>query len=230
MHPSSLNKRGFTLIELLVVIAIMAVIATVGVPSLFSLTKSNQMNQATSELQGLLEQARQYAVAQNTYVWVAFNTQITNNIDTMSIAIVASMDGSDPGTFGISPTPNYTVPSTSLNLVSKVRTFQHFQLQIPGSYNFTPPTSLPATPVTGSANALTTSATFNIQIPGNADTSAFTQCMQFTPSGQARNSSGPIDIIEFALEPAQVHTVPNGKNVAIVQVNGLTGQAIVYRK
>jgi len=230
MHPSCPNKRGFTLVELLVVIAIMAIVTAISVPSIFSLTNSGKMNQTASELAGLLEQARQYAVAQNTYVWVMFNTQTANNTDTLAVGVVASTDGSDPGTFGASPSPNFTVPSANLILVTKIRTFPQFQLQSPGSYSFAVPASLPTSPVTGPANALATNATFNIQIPGNSSTTSFNEFVQFTPSGEARNSSSPIDIVEFGIDPAQTHTTPNNNNVAVLQVNGITGQGIVYRK
>jgi len=233
MHPSCLNKQAFTLVEMLVVIAIVVILTAVTAPSIVSLNNSGQMNQVTLELRGMLEQARQYAVAQNTYVWVAFNAQTSNNIDTISVAMVASMDGSDPGT--MSSASLLSVPSADLTLISKVRSFQQFQLQVPGGYSFALPVSVPTTPAIASANAPASAssggtATFNIQIPGNTTTTPFAQFIQFTPSGEARNSSNPIDIIEFALEPAQNHTVPNPNNVAVVQINGLTGEALVYRR
>jgi prepilin-type N-terminal cleavage/methylation domain-containing protein len=226
MSSSHSQKKGFTLVELLTVISIMAVMAAISIPSVFSLTSSGKMNQTTSELGGILEQARQYAAAQNTYVWVTFNTQTTNNIDLLTVAVVASTDGTDPTI----TSSTATVPSTGLNLISKIRTFQQVQLKTAGTFPANQVASLPTTPVTGAPNALSGSDTFNVQIPGNTTTSAFTQSIEFTPSGEARNTSSPIDIIEFGLEPAVNSSIPNPLNVAVVRVNGITGQAIVYRR
>lgn len=224
MRSSPSPKQGFTLVELLVVMSIMTILAAISAPSIFSLINSSKMNQTTSELAGLLEQARQYAAGHNTYVWVAFNTQVVNDINTLSVAVVASTDGSNPGVFG-------AVPSPSLNLISKVRTFQQVQLESAGYFTTSQVSSLPTiTPVIGSANALSTSATFNIQMPGSTTDTSFTQSIEFTPSGEARNTTSPIDLIEFGLEPAQTSSVSNTNNVAVVRVNGITGQAFVYRR
>lgn len=70
MKPTSLassRKPEFSLIELLVVLAI--------VMMMFSLAAFNQTGQASrltktcGDIADLLEQARTYAMAQNTYVW-----------------------------------------------------------------------------------------------------------------------------------------------------------------
>jgi hypothetical protein len=57
----------------------------------------------------------------------------------------------------------------------------------------------------------------------------FTQAIEFTPSGQARNGGGPVDVIDVDLQP-QKGTVNDPKNVAVLRVNGLTGETAVYRQ
>jgi prepilin-type N-terminal cleavage/methylation domain-containing protein len=213
--------RGFTLVELLVVMGIVIILAVASAPSIISILSGGSMNQATMEINGILEQAREYAVAKNTYVWVTFNTQVVNNLDTLTVAVVASNDGTDPGVYG-------AVTGTNFSVISKIRSFPQMELKDAGSFTSSQVSSLPASPTTGTVNALQSSAVFTIQIPGSG-TATFSKSVKFDPSGQARNGVSPIDIIEFALEPAQNTTLPNPNNAAVMRINGLTGQTVVYR-
>jgi Tfp pilus assembly protein FimT len=219
----SAGSRAFALVELLVVIALMIILTSISLPALSSMSKSQRMNQTVTEVGGVLEQARQYAIAQHTYVWVVFHTRVVDGLDRVYVSIVASRDGTDPGVYG-------NVPSTSFELVSKVKSFQQIQLKEAGAFTASQVTSLPLTPVVTSLNALSTTTTFNIQLPGDSTRSPFSQTLVFTPSGEAQNGGSPIDIIEFALEPAQNKTLSNPDNVAVVRLNGITGQAFVYRR
>ncbi|HSI84090.1 MAG: Tfp pilus assembly protein FimT/FimU [Candidatus Methylacidiphilales bacterium] len=215
------SPKGFTLIELLSVITIIAAITAMSVPRLFS--SSNKVNQTAMELAGLLEQARQCAVAQNTNVWVAFNTQTVNNVDRLTVAVVTSRDGTDPDTYG-------TVPSSAFSLACKVRVFEQFQLKDAGAFTAAQVTSLPLTPTTGPANALSSNTVFDIYIPGSSTPVAFTKSIRFSPSGKAQNSSSPIDVVEFSLQPARSSTSADADNVVVMRVNGLTGLSHVYRR
>jgi type II secretory pathway pseudopilin PulG len=207
----------------LVVIAVIASLVSLAVPSIGSIFGGAKVNQTITELGGLLEQARQYAVAQNTHVWVLFNTDTVGSIDTLSIAVVASKDGTDPGSYG-------TVPSDNFTLISKMRTFPQFQLKNAGYFTSDKIPLLPLSPpVSDSANNLSASKSFSIKPPGNAGSVTFDRSLEFTPGGEARNASNPIDIIEFGLQPAKTSSTPDANNVVVMRVNGLTGQTLVYR-
>ncbi len=237
------RQAGFSLVELLVVIAIVALMATAGGPAINALVSSGGANENLNQLSGILEQARQYAVAQNTYVWVAFYPQTVNGIKQVSVAVIASTDGTDPAVNNGASWQNYSygnVPSSSspLALVNKIVTLKQISIQNAGTYTSTttPSVALPTNPSVSSSNGLaptnnSPNTFFQIQLPGPANTSpvAFTQAIQFTPSGQAQNSSSPIGVIDLDLLP-QKGNVDNLKSVAVLRINGLTGQTVLYRE
>ena len=65
-------RPGFTLLELLVVIAVIAILLALVAPAVTSLKKSDDLIAAAFAITGVLEQARHYAMANNTYTWVGF--------------------------------------------------------------------------------------------------------------------------------------------------------------
>ncbi len=230
------NRAGFSLVELLTVIAIIALLTAGTGQAISALISSGGANQNISQLSGILEQAREYAVSQNTYVWVTFYPGVASNgVKQVSVAVVASTDGTDPASVnGASSWQQYSygaVPSSNLALVNKVVTLK--QVSLHGAATLSPST-LPASPaVADPANSLaggtSGNALFSIQVPGTAGPSPFTQALEFTPSGQARNSNSPVDVIDVDVQP-QKGSVDDTKNVAVVRVNGLTGETVVYRQ
>ncbi len=220
------------------VISIIAILSAAGGPVISALTSSGSADQNISQLSGILEQAREYAVSQNTYVWVALhNSTAANGTNQVSVAVVASTDGTDPANLsGTSSWQTYSygaVPATGLALISKVITLK--QINIEEANQVTPPSLPTLTPAVSSpANSINDSSTnnstglFSIQIPGTSTAASFIPAVQFTPSGQARNSSSPVDVIDFDLQP-QKGTVNDIHNVAVLRMNGLTGETVIYR-
>jgi prepilin-type N-terminal cleavage/methylation domain-containing protein len=234
LHGYLHGRSAFTLVEMLVVLVIMAILSVLAAPAISSLLSGKNATRNISELSDTLELARQYATANNTYVWVAFypNTG-SDNTHSLSVAVLASNDGTDPesttstpwGTTGC----NYgTVPSSEISLVSKVTTLKQISLQNAGSFSVD---TLPATPtVTASVNSLVTSSSglFNMALPGASTPVEFTEGVEFLPSGQVRNSSSPINVIDLDVQP-QTGSASQTQNVAVLRINGLTGQTVVYR-
>lgn len=216
---------AFTLVELLTVIAIAALLAVVSIPAISGVTKSSSMNQTVAELAGLLDQARQYAIAQNTYVWVAMRSDTAADGDTLSIVILASKSGVDP-----SPWANYgAVPSTEIAVVTKPRIFRQIQMEEAGTFTATQIATLSSLPGVSVANGPSrNTASFSIRLPAATSLASFSRVVQFTPAGQARVTSSPIDIIEFGLRPVQGARAEQN-NVAVIRINGLTSQTTVYR-
>src|SRR5947208_16531781 len=64
---------GVTLIELLVVIGIMILLTVFLTPAFMNLKSAGDATGSAYTIAGLLEQARAYAKASNTYTWVGFD-------------------------------------------------------------------------------------------------------------------------------------------------------------
>ena len=102
--PESL--RGFTLIELLIVISIIAILMVLLAPAFTSLKSAGDVTSAAYTIKGVLDTARTYAKANNTYTWVGFYEEdvsqpsvshgtdpCTGCVGRVVISIVASKDG-----------------------------------------------------------------------------------------------------------------------------------------
>jgi prepilin-type N-terminal cleavage/methylation domain-containing protein len=74
--PVSLRRlapRGaFTLVELLVVVAILSTLMVLAIPPFINRKSADEITNAAYSIKAVLEQARTYAKANNTYTWVGF--------------------------------------------------------------------------------------------------------------------------------------------------------------
>jgi prepilin-type N-terminal cleavage/methylation domain-containing protein len=230
-HSHHLRRaRAFTLVELLVVVAIMALLVAVGTVSLQGISSSGKFDKALTEISGILEQGRAYAVAQDTYVWVVFYENVpASGPREVFVGAFASNDGTDPfnwaGTVTM-PSPG-TFGSTTLSAVTRLYSFRGLHLQT---------TSMPDAPTAPSIPSLPASTPV-FQVTGRDDSGPVTLSgsspvywvIQFTPTGAAHNGPNPIDSIWLGLEPSVSQAVTNSPNVASLKVNGLTGLTTIYR-
>ena len=247
------SHSGFTLVELLTVIAIVVILAAISVTALVGVSGAKQFTRSIDQIQGILDQAREYAIAQNTFVWVLFYpvdpstlTPPDNSGDALYVAVVASNDGSDPVNFA-TPSPAtipYATGTTTVALIMPVvhikqvaiGTASYFtQAQIPSlPVNFpstpTPPGAKPAFSVTGNGLSLpVASAAGDISGSGNVQNTQNVSVVQFTPTGAARTSSSPIDSIWINFERTKAYKAGDTKNIAAIRINGLIGLTTVYR-
>ena len=123
------SRCAFTLLELLVVIAIMAILSVLVLPAFTKRKTAADLTNAAYTITGVLEQARNYAMANNTYVWVGFYEENitaaapTNatppypGVGRLLIATVASKDGTKLLDDSDASAP---LPATYLNQLGKL--------------------------------------------------------------------------------------------------------------
>src|SRR5213596_2668244 len=97
------QRRAFTLLEMLVVMGIIAILMVLVAPAFTNLKSAGDVTNAVYGIQGLLDNARTYAKANNTYVFVGF-AEADSSVDSsispqvagygrVALAVVASKDG-----------------------------------------------------------------------------------------------------------------------------------------
>jgi prepilin-type N-terminal cleavage/methylation domain-containing protein len=98
------RANAFTLLELLIVIGIIAVLLVLLAPAFTNIKSAGDVTSAAYTVKGVLDTARTYAKANNTYTWVAFyeedGSQPSTNPSTPGVgrlvmSIVASKDGTN---------------------------------------------------------------------------------------------------------------------------------------
>jgi prepilin-type N-terminal cleavage/methylation domain-containing protein len=245
------RRGGFSLLELLVVLAILAILATVTIPSISGLNGSGKFNQALSQVTGILEEARSYAVAQNTFVWVAFYpvnaSQLTGSQndpsgDHLIVATFASNDGTDPinwtsGTYAIP----YTAPTgTVINPILKVQNISQLRIAPGGNgiayLNFT--TDILPSAMTGGEASPASNVVFSYQLPAMGlilsqqplpSGAAPISVIEFTPSGSAQVGEGLSSVVRVDFQPMKSSSVTDDHNIASLGINGLMGLTTRYR-
>jgi len=229
---------GFTLIELLVVIGIMILLTALLTPAFTNLKRAGDVTSAAYTIKGVLEQARTYAMANNTYTWVGLyeedGSQSSTNPPTPGVgrlvmSVVASKDGTtvyDPNS-NLNPDPIDPSKLVQLNKLVKIDNV-HLPLFTIGSSTGSPFDTRPALqndPVVGyndsrfgelngNPTAPTTNAKFPFQYPVGKPAPAaqytFTKTLQFNPRGEGRiNSTYDVRrVIEIGLIPTHQNVAP----------------------
>ncbi len=230
-HPSLHSRRAgaFTLIELLVVMAIMAILIAGTMLGMRSIGNAGKFDKALGDISGIFEQARAYAVAQDTYVWVVLYENVPVNSGPLEVyaGAFASSDGTDPFSWTGSvtfPSPG-TFGGTTLTAITRLYHFKGLHLQTTTLPNAPSSPSLPATsPV---FQCTTQSDSGPVTLSG---ANSVYWIIQFTPTGGARDSANPIDSIWLGVQPSLSQTILDTHNIASLKVNGLTGLTTVYRQ
>ncbi len=203
-------RAGFSLIELMAAIALIVVLAAMGAPSMLNPRSGVAvMDRSVSNLSLLLEQARTYAMANNTYVWVGFSTDTVKN--TVTVAAMA----------GVSGASSDINAAASLRAISKPQVFENVELCSINATALSRETAVDLIGATGSGTTFRRNAANG--------TVSFGNLIQFGPAGDVRIPGGSVSRwLELGLQPLH-GTKADTANIAAVQVGGLTGQVRVYR-
>jgi prepilin-type N-terminal cleavage/methylation domain-containing protein len=223
---TSVRSAGFTLVELLTVIAIISIMSVLAFTAFNSIKKAGDVTTASTTIDNVLEQARAYAMANNTYVFVGIEETNasgpstgaqTNGNGRLAIQAFASSDG--------------TSNSAQLNLKPVAK------LQILNNLHLLPSLSL----TTGNFSQRATTGVDNVAssfpAPVNTIVSGnftFSQIIAFNAQGlvsiPTTASTSGLQYIEYDLEPTNGTALPaTTTNAAAIQVDTTIGTVNLYR-
>jgi len=261
-YASTLQKQrerasAFTLIELLVVVGIIGLLLALLAPAFTYIRGGTDVTSAAYTIQDVLNTARTYAKANNTYTWVGFFEEnapppaspvATPGIGRVVMSIVASTDGTMLYTAPLTtPTP---LPSGSLIQVGKLTTVDNVHLKtFPAATDTPPPDTFDTRPAVSSTavqigNDIITdpstptappnpSLQFQYPLSGTAQYQ-FVKIVQFNPRGEGviDNSNYTMaPVSEIGIQPTHGTTLDTtSTNPVAIQFTGFGASVKIYRK
>jgi Tfp pilus assembly protein FimT len=252
-QPSTINSQrcgaAFTLLELLIVVGIMAILLVLIAPAFTSLKSAGDVTSAAYTIKGVLDTARTYAKANNTYAWVGFlEENVANpaspNSDTPAVGrLVMSIVASKDGTTVYDPNNLATIDATKLIPVAKLTKIENVHLwthtDIPSGTGSTFDTrpNVASSHCIGNSSPANSATPFQYPVGSPAPSAQYTflKAVQFGPRGEARinnNSNALQTVVEVGLEPTHGATTPASipANVVAVQFTGVAGDVEIYRR
>src|SRR5205823_13485138 len=225
------------------VIGIIAILMVLIAPAFTSIKTGNDVTTAAYAIKGVLDTARTYANANNTYVWVGFFEEnvsqpspnsTTPKIGRLVMSIVASNDGtiiytsSSPGTID----PTRLIQVGKLTKIDNVHLWTHTDTPLTptgSTFGYRPNvTSTYCIGDTSPPNSTGTLFQYPVGSPAPTPQYRFLKGVQFSPGGMAQiiNSTTnyfPQTAAEIGLEPTHGNVAPSSipANVVAIQFTGI---------
>src|SRR5206468_8074385 len=255
---AGLREGGFTLLELLIVVGIIGLLLVLIAPAFTSIKGGADVTSAAYTIKGVLDTARTYAKANNTYTWVGFYEEDASQASTgpatagtgrLVMSIVASKGGTmlyaTPlgSSFTLDAAPN----QTALTQVGKLTKIENVHLKTFAAPTATPPPDTfdtrPAPALTAQIGDTTPAApylSFGYPVGTSSPQYPFTKVIQFNPRGEGvvdnsnyfASGASLTPVSEIGIEPTHGASVPGSlpPNVAAIQFTGLGGNVNIYRR
>src|SRR5438105_7763290 len=245
---------GFTLIELLIVIVIIAVLLVLIAPAFTTIKGGTDVTSAAYTIKGMLETARTYAKANNTYAWVGFfeedvssGTPGTQGIGRLVMSIVASKDGTmiySPMNLGQQNLTSSLVQVSKLTKIDNVHLWTHTDAPSGTGSTFDTRPNAASAYCIGDGSPVNSTTPFGYPV-GNPLPPAqytFVKAIEFSPRGEARINNSTINggneifplqtVAEIAVEPTHGAALPASvpPNVIALQFTGVGGNVKIYRR
>jgi prepilin-type N-terminal cleavage/methylation domain-containing protein len=235
------NVRGFTLIELLIVVGIIGLLLVLIAPAFTTIKSGADVTSAAYTIKGVLETARTYAQANNTYTWVGFAGSIGETVTgNVALVAVASKDGTDLGT-SVNQVGNRVDTTTGLRPIGKVMRLDNAHI---GDTGMPQPSPSPAPEFETRASV---NVNYRLGASGSQYNSdyyfveqgtQFDRWIRFSPRGEAVVKGGGTQITQYAevgLLPSHGTTLaatinPATGNLLAVQISGFGGNVRIYRR
>jgi type II secretory pathway pseudopilin PulG len=247
------------LLELLIVVGIIGLLLVLIAPAFTYIKGGTDVTSAAYTIKGVLDTARTYAMANNTYTWAGFFEENVDNpaspnrttpaVGRVIMSIVASKDGTmiyNPTTLTQQDLTTGLVQVGKLTKIDNVHLWTHTDTPLtPTGSTFDYRPTVASTYCIGNSSPTNSTTPFQYPVGNPAPTAQYTfvKAVQFSPRGEARINNSTINadgtevfplqtVAEIALEPTHGATVPVAvpANMIAVQFTGIGGGIKIYRK
>ena len=252
------RSRAFTLLELLVVISIIAILSVLVVPAFTNIKRGNDITTAAYTISSVLEQGRNYAMANNTYVWVGFYEENATATAPTSAPppypgkgrlLLASVYSTDGTKIYDNSDPIAQLPTNRTKQLGKLIRIEGLHVTDIGPPPSPTPSPAPSAnsidgrpdwPYTFAAgvgadhfNRISSDSADTTRFAFTAQNYTFTKTVRFNPRGEANlNSTYSLkNAAEIGVRPTHGTAVDaNTTNVVAIQFGGVGGNFKIYRK